>query len=272
VNGSDQTTGYGAQAWGNFAATAYGFPAVAIIGEQATPTPVVLILGDSIQAGNGNQVGQGPGGLALDNLGIAYANSGAPGMAMQSLVYYDWFRPQLAQYADYIFMVMMRNDLAAGYYTTLPPIQALFLSFVMSYGRITNRIAFGTLQPGSTSTDSWATYANQTPPTWETLRVQLNNWLRDPSSVGAVAQLNAAQSTTLVLPTIEYGLSVERNSDGSTVSLGANNQQVIGTGGRWYTTGANSITTDGIHSTPAGATVQAAAMQAQCAAMFGGLF
>jgi len=268
VNGSDQTTSYGATAWGPFASTAYAWSAVAVIGEQITPVPVVGIFGDSIVAGNGSQRGLGYIGQACVNAGIAFHNNGMAGASLTNMLKYEPVRPYLARFVDYAVLHMLTNDFGTASITTLAQAQALILEWVKAYGHKTNRVAICTILPRTTSTDSWATQANQTVSSWEAVRIQVNNWLRDKTSTGAVAYLNANQSVTTVLQTIDACPATEVNSNGSALSLDGNGQQTGGTGGFWKTTGANSYTTDGIHPGTTPVTAMAALIQAQCAAQF----
>ncbi|WOJ88068.1 SGNH/GDSL hydrolase family protein [Methylocapsa polymorpha] len=257
VNGSDQTTSYGAQSWGAFASTSYAWSALAIIGEQITPAPVVGIFGDSIAAGNGSTRGLGYIGQACLNAGVAFHNNGMAGASLTNMIKYEPVRPYLARFVDYAILHMLTNDLSTASITTLAQAQVLLLQWVKAYGHKTNRVAICTILPRTTSTDTWATQTNQTVSSWESVRVQINNWLRDQTSTGAVAYLNANQNVTTVIQTIDVCPAIEVNSSGSTLSLSSNGQQTTGTGGFWKTTGASSYTTDGIHPTSTAVTVMA---------------
>jgi hypothetical protein len=81
--------------------------------------------------------------------------------------------------------------------------------------------------------------------------VQWNNYVRN-TSTGLVAYLNSLSSGQyFVAGVLDPALMIERNADGSPLSL-INGQQASGTGGCWPTNGtANYPTLDGIHPSSA---------------------
>jgi len=223
-------------------ATYYG--AVAIIGEQVIPAPVVLITGTSIAAGASSTPGQGWAGLALDNVGVAYTDAGIGGATiLGSLTEISNFNGLLSRYADYMIVANpATNDLSNG--NSLATEQTNLQYFISNMGTANLHIWLTTELPRTTG--SWTTYGGQTPFTAEAVRVSWNNWIRDKTATGAVAILNAqSQGKYIVLGYIDDALQIERNSDGSAVVLDGNGQQTGG--GYWFINGGVALTSDGIH-------------------------
>jgi hypothetical protein len=108
-----------------------------------------------------------------------------------------------------------------------------------------------TVLPRTTSTDSWATTANQTLPSYEANRLAHNNWLRDASPAGFVAQAQALIPYQDMVGVIDATPYVESSPAGVPLSatLPANGQQLAGMGGVWV---GGSVTGDGIHPLDAG--------------------
>lgn len=118
---------------------------------------------------------------------------------------------------------------------------------------------FDTILPRTSTTDSCATYANQTKLSWEALRIQENNWLRGKTCTGAMvyfaANLKIGKVIAINVPTVQ----MERKSDGTAVVLDSNGQQAAGTGGDFLI----GNRTDCIHPNATGVPAAAAAIQAE---------
>lgn len=239
--GVDDTVNFSGLTLGPCTATAHVWGPVAVIGEQATAKPILGIHGDSIAEGASSIPGQGFIGLAATQQGISFHNAGIPGATLTNITKYNPIWPLLADYVDDIVLHMLTNDLALSVITTLSGAQTLVGQYVKSVSRSSNKIIIDTILPRTTSSDSWATTANQTLPAWETLRVSINNWLRDRGPNGAAAQLSVY--------TIDGALTMELNQDGTPLTLNpATGLQNSGTGGYFAVTGAaNGYTSDGIH-------------------------
>ena len=256
-NGSDQTASYGAQSWGPFASTAYAWAAVAVIGRQVTPVPVVMHTGDSISAGYGSTIGQGYLGLACSNAGVAYHNDGISGSTLANLLTYNQGAQYLADYVDHIVIHALTNDLfsSGATVTTLAQAQTIALNALKAFGRPNSKAWLCPVLPRpSSTTDGWASYGGQTlNASAELVRVQYNNWLRDATSTGAAAYFAANLPASLRYGgTIDATPAVERTSTGAAVVLDANGQQstAAGSGGYYLTNGtAGYATTDGTHPT-----------------------
>lgn len=113
----------------------------------------------------------------------------------------------------------------------------------------------GTLIPRNTSTNSWATLANQTPTASESVRVAYNTWVRAglplnpttkaPVSVGTSGALMAGSVGHPVIGYVEIADTVESAQNS----------------GKWKVTGvANAYTADGVHPNAAGASLMAGAL------------
>jgi len=249
-DGTDQTKTFASQAWGAFAANAKYYAATAIIGEQVTPTPVCLIVGDSIANGMNSVQGRGYIGEALTDAGIGYQNAGCNSLACNYAAKSGGgVLSVLPKYADHILCHCLTNDIyVTNEVTTLDQAKLSILGFAKLVATQDNKLWFATLLPRNTSSDSFTTYANQTiaDAAKESLRIQVNNWLRDSSSTGAVSYLNAALPFQNVAGTFDPAKLIERNSDGSALVF-VSDQQLAGSGGRWLVDGTPNKYTEGIH-------------------------
>ncbi len=111
-----------------------------------------------------------------------------------------------------------------------------------------------TLKPRNSSSDSWATLANQTTLAAEPQRLAFNAWVRDGLPLtGALAPAPAGASGAL--RTGQYGHPVARWIDcAATVESSLNS-------GKWLVNGsANYATVDGAHPSPAGHQLVSAAL------------
>lgn len=247
VTGVDDTVNFSGLTLGPCAAAAHVWGPVAVIGEQATSKSILGIQGDSIAEGASSVPGEGFIGLAATQQGISFHNEGVPGATLLNMTKFNPLWPLLADYVDYIILHMLTNDLALSSITTLSGAQTLFGQYVKTVSRNSNRVIIDTILPRTTSSDSWATTANQTLPAWETLRVSVNNWLRDRGPNGAVQQLSVANQTFVY--TLDGALTMEVNLDGTPLTLNPiTGLQDTSTGGYFPVTGvANGYTSDGIH-------------------------
>jgi hypothetical protein len=145
---------------------------IAILGSTRKPT--VAILGDSRAAGyldtpNGNGLGEIARGLSCGYITIA-----TPGDSVQNFVAGHAARLPVAQYCSHVVAQWSINDLSNN--RSVAQIQA---DLATVYGYFTGVIGIlATTAPRTTSTDSWATVANQTPFAQEASRVTLNTWKR----------------------------------------------------------------------------------------------
>lgn len=152
--------------------TIAGHTPVALIGKWAGRSlPSVLVLGDSIPAGQGdtadNLVDTG-GGFAVRALracrggaSLPYAVAAKAGDRAYLSYPTATMRQLLATWATDVIDNMATNDFAAGR-TSAATITAKMDMANLCYARGVKRIAWTDILPRTTSTDSWATAGNQT--------------------------------------------------------------------------------------------------------------
>lgn len=229
-----------------------------ILGPTAN-RPSVAGVGDSIMDGAGDS-GAFPGNAgfltrALDGF-MGYCKMAAPGERVASVVDrvsattgYRW-RGSVAPHAGNIVSNYGTNDLGAG--DSLATVQANLIAFWRFFMPTRRRVFQCTLLPRASSSDSWATATNQTPPVFEGFRTSLNTWLRQGAPVdsttlavaalGALGSITAGQAGHPLYAIFDVAQPCEVNS-ANVLTLN---------GGRWLTTGAaNYPTTDGTHPSTA---------------------
>ncbi|WP_420381682.1 phage tail fiber protein [Novosphingobium sp.] len=284
TDGSDQsntfaTTGLGAFSGSGGSVSAW--QAVAILGEQITPAPVVMVGGDSIGYGyGGTSLGRSYITRGLDAAGVAWWNGAMPGNDAYNLAMQDEIAAYLAAYVDHIIPHVGTNDIYAGtpVSPTLAAFQANFLLLAKHWARPGCKVWFCTLLPRVTSTDTLQTYANQTRANTtnvpggtmsaEALRIVCNNWLMDATSTGAASffKANLPYGAAQWGGIIDGRALIERNSTGTALALDGNGQQVAGTGGYWPVNGtAGYASADGIHPSDAMQLIMSAAVPSSAA-------
>ena len=211
---------------------------MAILGEQLTPVPVVLVTGDSISAGWGDSaISNGYLIRAFNAANIACHNDGRNTATFTSLSRYSQLPQYLSRYADHIVTHCGINDVNAGH--SLNTIKSDMVEYCNTMGCLTNKLWFCTIMTNTTTTDAYATYVNQTVGPHETVRLQVNNWLRDATSTGAVAYLNANTVTKNIAGIIDSTAAIEKTISGAPRIVDANGQQNSGAtdGGLWLING-----------------------------------
>lgn len=250
TGGQDLTTSYGT-APGNTASTAYAWGPILGFGQQIVPAPVCMVTGDSTSWGFAGTNYEGAIGTALAALGIQFQNFGMDGAStINEASGYQKIPQFAAQYVDYVLLMTGVNDLNSGG-ATVAQLQSYITRLVQLYAGMGAVVYPSTVNVVTTSTDGFTTYANQTKASYNVNRITYNNWMRDQTSSGAMAQINAA------LPAgcqgrmggfIDVTPALEKNSDGSALVLDSNGQQNTSTGGYWITNAtANYYTPDGTH-------------------------
>lgn len=195
---------------------------LAIIGTTSRPT--VFFWGDSRAAGTGDTM-DSTGNISyctkLLGRSYAYAGSMIPGDLASASVASNSQRLLLIPYASHIAVQLGINDVGAAVAsaTILASLQSLWTA-IAAVKQPQAKLYQATLEPYTTSSDSWATLANQTVTANEANRVALNTSLR------ASPQTNL-ESFIDVADVLEAG----RNS------------------GKWNVTSlANGWTADGLHA------------------------
>jgi len=165
---------------------------LAVLGLSSVPS--VVIYGDSRASGRNDassnvaqQVDFGSWGMGeiCRSLGRAlpYTNCGCESDTIQSFAASHTLRAQLSRYHTHAHFQYGINDLTAG--RTEAVIQAALQT---AYGYVPSlKVSQSTIPPVTTSTDSWATVANQTVAASNGPRAALNTWiLSKPAPLWAV--------------------------------------------------------------------------------------
>jgi lysophospholipase L1-like esterase len=219
--------------------TSFSYSPSAVLGTPTVPVAAVAIVGDSIALGyndtNGPWADRGFLWRAFGTTPTGVYVNGAKNGAManeMTATNAAVNRLQVLQYATDAICEFGINDIITNHTDSLVTIKAnLTAIWTMLNAAGVARVYQTTITPSTTSADSWATTANQTTKTGETVRTALNDWIRTtPSPLTGYLE---------VADIIESA----RNS------------------GKFIVTGAaNYATTDGIHPTPAAHALIAAAV------------
>ena len=193
---------------------AFFYSPLTILGRLAVPAPSVLIIGDSIAAGQGdtgNSTGFIVGGLGgplgtyvtFTAAGIPYMNLAQPGETAASFAGYAArpMRSYLFQFARYAVCEYGANDLLFA--TTLAALQANSLIFWKSLALRGVSCYQTTLTPRVTSSDNFATLAGQTPINSACgpgvcVRTLFNDWVRAGAPLVAGVAVAAGTAGALV--------------------------------------------------------------------------
>ena len=161
---------------------------VAIVAQTTKPT--FLLVGDSITAGsNDTTSGQGDTGSLARSIGIAsaYINEGVSSDRAMWMSHSYQQRRDLQKYVSHVIVAYGVNDLASGgrtaaqVYADLKAIWSMFPA---------KTVLQTTITPSSvTTTDSYATVANQTPHSSNAARVALNGMIRSGPPGGGYIEL-----------------------------------------------------------------------------------
>jgi hypothetical protein len=257
---------------GSFGSGAGGFglfAPVCITGVPAARVPQVAIIGDSRAAGNedgGGGVTTSGGGGYLNRAIAATCvsvNLGLFGENGSQFLTAHGSRGKFIAGCDYALEAYGVNDINGG--AALATVQATRISIWKLLTQRGLTVFADTLQPKTTSTDSWVTTVNQTHALTsgeETNRVSMNQWIR------AGAPLASASSLTPVTPGTSGAITAGRAGhplagtfDSCALVETAVYQYGGGTdSGIWQAPGGAAITSDGIHCNPAGAVIAATAV------------
>jgi len=181
-----------------------------------------MAAGDSVSAGFGKAAGLGLIAKAAEKHGIANHNDGLPASTTFNLINNFQGARTLAKYVNYIVFHTGSKDSATSAITTLDQFKTELLQVAKAYSCKSNRLTFNTILPRTATTDSCATYANRTKPSWEALRIQENNWLRDKTSAGDMAYFAVNLKIGKVIAINDPTVQMERNADGTAVVMDSN--------------------------------------------------
>jgi len=213
-----------------------GFGPLAVLGTTPDPAPITAMIGDSIVVGQDDGTGDGIKTLGWANR--AFRAQGIPFIKLAaSSDKIQLFRDPRRSFNRRMFVPGVANiieafginDVRGG--RTLAQLQADKTAFWNECAAQGIDVWAATLTPSTTSTDSWATVANQTVGSWEAVRTGYNDWVRSlPAPLKGVIE---------VADTVESA----RNS------------------GKWKVTGsAFGYTPDGLHPNTTGHTAMAGAV------------
>lgn len=145
-------------------------------------TPAVAILGDSVSFGSGDSPqdhgyiyrGLRAGGLTVQHMGM-------PGATTEHFATWPEATKQryrLAEACTSAVLATGTNDISAS--KTAADVQGFMTTMANNLrAEGMKKIYICTLPPRTTSTDSWATTANQTQAATEAVRVAVNDWIRN---------------------------------------------------------------------------------------------
>jgi hypothetical protein len=252
TDGSDATVDWATNRPTNYTGNAMGFLPIAYLGRMLNPVPVALLLGNSFVWGYGTTFS----GYLQQALNLAggwgWHNDALNGALMTGNRHYNWISGLLSNYVDVVLMDITANDVYQGYVTDLADYQDCTYRMC---ARLNTRapVWLATTTPITTSTDSFKTTANQTKVVngGDNKRITYNNWLR---SAAGQAWLRAKGINLGGI--IDTAGALEVNADGTHVTLDADGQQALGSGGYWPCDGVTNFkyTPDGLHPNDLGAT------------------
>jgi hypothetical protein len=152
---------------------------VAVLGMSSVPS--VLCLGDSRTQGYTDtatsNVGLGDMGEICRSIGqfLPYTNVGCQSDCAATFVTSHAYRAALQAYHTHVHVEYGINDI----YILSAPAGTVETHLTSIYGYFpTKRVTQSTITPESTSTDSWATVANQTTKGSDSVRTTVNTWIR----------------------------------------------------------------------------------------------
>lgn len=161
------------------------FTAAAVI--AYTRRQSIFLMGDSLTAGSGDSVSDttGDNGILARSVGpsFAYINAGCPGDRAYWAAANYTKRAALASYCSHVVCALGTNDFYAGSKTSAQTKTAV--ESLKTMAAASKPFFVTTITPRTTSTDSWATTANQTAVAGNTNRVTYNGVVRAGSISGA---------------------------------------------------------------------------------------
>lgn len=200
ANGEGRTANADQTGGGAVTATAvFAYSPLQIVGDVPPGAPVLAGIGDSIMAGTGdsNTIGMFYRAFSgvLAEQRIAYPSESVNGFSQPRL---SARRLPLIDCATHAICNLGVNDVKAG--TAAATIEANLVKVWRAVAARGILVRQTTITPVTTSTDVWATTANQTVTANEAIRVALNTWLRAgaPLDAGTLAVVSAGTSGALI--------------------------------------------------------------------------
>lgn len=214
-------------------------------------------IGDSVT------IGQGDDGQFRSSWFTRALNQGGPGMriaatsdtAQQYALNHRSRALRYAEFATHAVVLLGSNDIYNVGRTAVQTQTDLVNGVYIPLWRAGKTVVACTLKPRNTSTDSWATLANQTVAAQEPIRLAFNAWIRDGLPIDSTTLQPVATGTVGALRSGQAGHPVSRWIDTASFVESSPNS------GKWIVNGsANYATADGMHPTPAGAQILSAAL------------
>jgi lysophospholipase L1-like esterase len=234
------------------------FGPAAIIGNSTTNAGSVFLLGDSISFGTNDSgytaystgVGGGLFGRAFGNA-FPTVMTNIPSQKLNNWASNKFRLSHLFSATNFFICQLAINDILTN--DTLATVQANLINLLDSF-RVAGVYGYQTtITPRTSSTDSWATTANQTVSAQESTRLSLNAWIRDG------APLNV--STRVAVTTGDASATTVRAGDARHPLSGyfevADTVETARNSGIWKAPG---YTTDGLHGTSTSYPLMAAAI------------
>lgn len=226
----------------------YGYGPFGIQARHLAPGSLRLVgIGDSKIAGYGDtDTLNGWWGRAFDGVAhyqrLAYPQERAQSFAANIT---RVRRAQLLEGANVAIVCYGVNDLSNS--RTTAQLQADVIAIWRYLALRGIGVYAGSVEPQTTSSDAWATLANQTVAGWDANRTAYNDWLRDGAPVTSAAVLTpVATGTVGALRMAQPGHPLVGYLEIADVVESARNS------GKWKVTGAaNYATADGLHPSPA---------------------
>lgn len=228
-------------------------PIMVLASMDTIPSKAVCGIGDSIATGTGDNTGPFPDGgkafirRAINNtLPLVMISMGGEMASTFVTDVHRQIRSTLIDGATSVICNLGRNDLANS--QSSATISANLLAIATHCANKGAAFYQTTITPDTTSTDSWATAANQTPQAWTSVRVDLNTWLRGGAPIDQSTKTRVAVGTVGALVTGQAGHPISGVFDvAAQVECDASGTVTLN-GGRWRVD-LGVPTTDGVHPT-----------------------
>lgn len=242
-----------------------GFWPFAVIGDLGNNIPFVGLAGDSIMTGFGDTTWQvtgfGFGRRAMNNV-IPFVDVGVSGTSYQANFTANqlpaWW--QLLGGCTHIINEMGINDVNGAVTITQLETNAINYARLLVAANLNVQIYQTTLTPLTTSTDSWATLANQSVTANEPTRLAFNAWVRGGMPINATTFAPVAVGTVGALTAGQVGHPYKGYFDLEVVVSGLNGSNIVWSVGYVSTTLLGPGTT-GIHPSTIGHVAMAAVIQ-----------
>lgn len=206
-------------------------PAPSLIGTVLpSGTKSLCIIGDSIADGAGDSMNCGFSGHLFYThkwSGNRIAVAGERCSTAKTLGTPRW---QLCSQATHIICQHGTNDIGNG--ATAATLKADMIEMWGNFARLNKKVIQLTILPRATSSDSWQTAANQTPWTYDSVRIDLNDWLRSGAYCLVAADGTVTASTAATAGAVRCPYLYRTLDICSTTEVDANNVLTTN-GGRW---------------------------------------